>query len=94
MPDVGAQTRIRPLDELDIGGIVRIDERMTGIYRPEVWERRVGYYLRRDRGASQVAEVDGRLGMTPRGGWSGVARSPETLAKSPETRLTRSGPIG
>jgi len=61
MPDVGAQTRIRPLDELDIGGIVRIDERMTGIYRPEVWERRVGYYLRRDPGASQVAEVDGRL---------------------------------
>jgi ribosomal protein S18 acetylase RimI-like enzyme len=61
MPDVRAQARIRPLDELDIGGIVRIDERMTGIYRPDVWERRVGYYLRRDPGASQVAEVDGRL---------------------------------
>jgi ribosomal protein S18 acetylase RimI-like enzyme len=61
MPDVRAQARIRPLDELDIEGIVRIDERMTGIYRPDVWERRVGYYLRRDPGASQVAEVDGRL---------------------------------
>ena len=61
MTDVRAQTRIRPLDELDIEGIVRIDERMTGIYRPDVWERRVGYYLRRDPGASQVAEIDGRL---------------------------------
>jgi len=61
MPGVGAQARIRPLDELDIGGIVKIDERMTGIYRPEVWEQRVGYYLRRDPGASQVAELDGRV---------------------------------
>jgi len=61
MPGVGAQARIRPLDELDIGSIVKIDERMTGIYRPEVWEQRVGYYLRRDPGASQVAELDGRV---------------------------------
>jgi ribosomal protein S18 acetylase RimI-like enzyme len=53
--------RIRPLDELDIGAIVRIDERITGIYRPEVWEQRVGYYLRRDPDASQVAEADGRV---------------------------------
>ncbi|MFI5371950.1 MAG: GNAT family N-acetyltransferase [Candidatus Eisenbacteria bacterium] len=62
MPDttVGA-TRIRPLDELDLGAIVRIDERITGIYRPEVWERRVMYYLRRDPDASQVAEVDGKV---------------------------------
>ena len=61
MPDLEAQVRVRPLDELDIGGITRIDERITGIYRPEVWERRVGYYLRRDPDSSQVAEVDGRL---------------------------------
>jgi len=61
MPQVQAPIRVRPLDELDIGGIVRIDERITGIYRPEVWERRVGYYLRRDPGASQVAEADGRV---------------------------------
>ena len=61
MPDVRADTRIRPLDELDIGGIVEIDERITGIYRPEIWERRVGYYLRRDPGASQVAESGGRV---------------------------------
>jgi len=62
MPDttVGA-TRIRPLDELDLGAIVRIDERITGVYRPEVWERRVMYYLRRDPDASQVAEVDGKV---------------------------------
>ncbi len=61
MPDVQAQVRVRPLDELDIGSITRIDERITGIYRPEVWEQRVGYYLRRDPESSQVAEVDGRV---------------------------------
>ena len=61
MPEVQSGVRVRPLDELDIGAIVRIDERITGIYRPEVWERRVGYYIRRDPGASQVAEVDGTV---------------------------------
>ena len=63
MPDVqpGAPARIRPLDELDIGAIVAIDERITGIYRPEVWEQRVGYYLRRDPESSQVAVIDGRV---------------------------------
>ena len=61
MPDLQSGTRVRPLDELDIGGIVRIDERISGIYRAEFWEQRVGYYLRRDPGASQVAEVDGRV---------------------------------
>src|SRR5262245_66114658 len=61
MPETQASARVRALDELDIGSIVRIDERVTGIYRPDVWERRIGYYLRRDPGASQVAEVDGRV---------------------------------
>ena len=61
MPEVQPATRIRPLDELDIGSIVRIDERITGQYRPEVWERRVGYYLRRDPDSSQVAEVEGKV---------------------------------
>lgn len=61
MPGTKAETRIRPLDELDISAIVRIDERISGAYRPDVWERRVGFYLRRDPGASQVAEVDGRV---------------------------------
>ena len=61
MPQTRAPARIRPLDELDIGAIVKIDERITGIYRPDVWERRVAYYLRRDPDASQVAEADGRV---------------------------------
>ena len=61
MSNVATGTRIRPLDELDIGSIVKIDERITGIYRPEVWEQRAGYYLRRDPDASQVAEVDGKV---------------------------------
>jgi ribosomal protein S18 acetylase RimI-like enzyme len=53
--------RIRPMTELDIEGITRIDERITKKYRPEVWEERVGYYLRRDAESSQVAEVAGRV---------------------------------
>jgi ribosomal protein S18 acetylase RimI-like enzyme len=61
MPGTQAETRIRPLDELDISAIVRIDERISGAYRPDVWERRVGFYLRRDPGASQVAEADGKV---------------------------------
>ena len=61
MPDVTTPARIRPLTELDLGSIVRIDERISGIYRPEIWERRVLYYLRRDPDASQVAEVGGQV---------------------------------
>src|SRR2546425_9279053 len=61
MPEVKPAARVRPLDELDIGAIVKIDERITGIYRPEFWEQRVGYYLRRDPDSSQVAEMGGRV---------------------------------
>lgn len=61
MPETAASVRIRPVTELDIDSIVRIDERITGAYRPEVWERRVMYYLRRDPDASQAAEVDGKV---------------------------------
>jgi ribosomal protein S18 acetylase RimI-like enzyme len=53
--------RIRPLDELDISDIVAIDEKISGRYRPEVWERQIGYYLRRDPESSVVAEVDGKV---------------------------------
>ena len=53
--------RVRPLTELDIEAVTRIDERITGRYRPEVWERRIGYYLRRDPESSQVAEVAGTV---------------------------------
>ncbi len=56
-----AEVRIRPLSELDIEAICRIDERITGRYRPEVWEDRVGYFMRRDPDSSQVAEQDGKV---------------------------------
>lgn len=49
------------MTELDVESICRIDERITGRYRPEIWEQRVGYYLRRDPDAPQVAELDGRV---------------------------------
>lgn len=61
MPEALAGTRIRPLDELDISAIARIDERVSGVYRPDFWEGRVAFYLRRDPEASQVCEVDGRV---------------------------------
>ena len=61
MPDVRQQARIRPLDELDIEAIVRIDEKIGGQYRPDFWEQRVTFYLRRDPEASRVAEIDGTV---------------------------------
>jgi len=61
VPEVSTDVRIRPLDELDISGIVRIDEKISGVYRPRVWEERVMYYLRRDPAASQVAESGGKV---------------------------------
>ena len=56
-----ADTRIRPVTELDLDAITRIDERITGRYRPEVWEQRVVYYMRRDPEAPKVAERDGSV---------------------------------
>jgi ribosomal protein S18 acetylase RimI-like enzyme len=61
MIDTVPGIRIRALDELDISDIVAIDEKIGGRYRPEVWERRIGYYLRRAPEASLVAEVDGKV---------------------------------
>lgn len=61
MSAVAEQIRIRSLTELDVTRIVAIDERLTGVYRPEVWERRIMYYLRRDPDACQVAELNGKV---------------------------------
>ncbi|HYR68297.1 MAG TPA: GNAT family N-acetyltransferase [Candidatus Dormibacteraeota bacterium] len=61
MTSTAQEIRIRPLSELDISRVVAIDERLTGVYRPEVWERRVGYYLRRDPDSCPVAEIGGTV---------------------------------
>lgn len=62
MPEAAQEVSVRPASELDIGDIVRIDERIGGAYRPEVWERRLGYYIRRDPDSSVVAVApDGRV---------------------------------
>jgi ribosomal protein S18 acetylase RimI-like enzyme len=53
--------RIRPLEDIDITPIVSIDEKIGGHYRPEVWERQIGYYLRRDPEGSVVAELGGEV---------------------------------
>ena len=55
------EVQVRPANELDISDIVLIDEKIGGAYRPEVWERRLGYYLRRDPDAPVVAESDGKV---------------------------------
>ncbi len=61
MTSTAHDIRIRPLNELDISRIVAIDERLTNVYRPDVWERRVAYYLRRDPESCPVAEVGGKV---------------------------------
>jgi ribosomal protein S18 acetylase RimI-like enzyme len=61
MKGAGSTLRIRPLTELDVSRITAIDERLTGVYDPDAWERRVVYYIRRDPEACPVAELDGRV---------------------------------
>ena len=61
MTTAQSEVLIRSLEDTDLADIVGLDEKVTGDYRPEVWERRVVYYLRRDPEASAVAEVDGRM---------------------------------
>lgn len=56
-----SEIRVRALEDTDIGGITALDEKIGGTYRPEVWERRIGYYFRRDPESSAVAERDGRV---------------------------------
>ncbi len=56
-----SDVQIRILEDTDIDGVTSLDEKLGGRYRPEVWERRIGYYLRRDPEAPLVAEADGRV---------------------------------
>ncbi len=53
--------RIRILDTVDIGAVTDLDETITGRYRPDEWERRIAYYMRRDPDAALVAEIDGEV---------------------------------
>ncbi|MDH3255291.1 MAG: GNAT family N-acetyltransferase [Acidobacteriota bacterium] len=61
MSSPGSNLTIRPLQDTDIGGITSLDEKVSGEYRPDVWETRAGYYLRRDPETSAVAELDDRV---------------------------------
>lgn len=56
-----SEVRIRWLEDADLGDITTLDEKIGGKYRPEIWERRLSYYCRRDPEASTVAEIDGRV---------------------------------
>src|SRR5258708_7998227 len=60
-PTSADELRIRPLGDIDITPISGIDEKISGRYRPEVWERQIGYYLRRDPEGSVVAELGGEV---------------------------------
>jgi len=61
MVETATEVAIRPVEELDIEDIAAIDEKIGGRYRPEVWEKRVFYYLRRDPEGSFVATAGGRV---------------------------------
>jgi len=61
MAQTATEVRIRPVQELDIEEIASIDEKIGGRYRPDVWEKRVFYYLRRDPEGSFVATADGKV---------------------------------
>jgi ribosomal protein S18 acetylase RimI-like enzyme len=52
---------VRGLDTIDFGAVAQIDEKIGGEYRPDVWDRRLAYYLRRDPEAAMVAEIDGQV---------------------------------
>ena len=54
MSEQTVEVRIRTLEDFDLGDIVSLDEKISGEYRPDVWEARLGYYMRRDpEGARQ-----------------------------------------
>ncbi|HEX2164329.1 MAG TPA: GNAT family N-acetyltransferase [Thermoanaerobaculia bacterium] len=78
-----ADLAIRPLDELDVTGVAAIDEKIGGAYRPEVWEARCGYYIRRDPEGSFVAEADGPDGKRVVGFMLGEVRSGEFGLEEP-----------
>lgn len=61
MNETTAAVRIRCLEDTDLGDITGIDEKIGGNYRPDVWERRMAYYSRRDPDASVVAVSEGRV---------------------------------
>lgn len=61
MSETTAEVRIRPLQDTDLGDITGLDEKIGGHYRPDVWELRLGYYMRRDPDASLVADLEGRV---------------------------------
>ena len=61
MSEQTAEVRIRALEDFDLGDIVALDEKISGEYRPEIWETRLGYYMRRDPEGSVVAESAGRV---------------------------------
>jgi len=61
MPVEAPDVVIRQLEDVDIDAITRIDEKLTGRYRPDFWESRVAYYLRRDPESSRVAELGGQV---------------------------------
>ena len=58
--DTGSVT-VRSLQDTDIGSVTSLDEKVSGDYRPDVWEARAGYYLRRDPETSAVAELEGKV---------------------------------
>jgi len=55
------EIKLRALSELDLDAVTAIDEKITGHYRPDDWETRLMFYIRRDPDALVGAEIDGEL---------------------------------
>ncbi len=54
--------RLRNLDKDDLPSIINIEERVTGVARPDYWEKRIEFAEAiRPHWASLVAEVDNRV---------------------------------
>ncbi|MEM8963598.1 MAG: GNAT family N-acetyltransferase [Acidobacteriota bacterium] len=60
-PTASSDVTVRALEDVDLDDIVRIDELITGHYRPDTWEERVTYYLRRNPDGALVAESEGEV---------------------------------
>src|SRR3954453_21586188 len=82
MTETTPGVRIRPLDELDISDIVAIDEKISGRYRPEVWERQIRSYRALCPSPSRRAEMCCRL--------SGFIRASLRSGKSASALAARS----
>lgn len=50
---------VRKMEENDISSVVAIDEKITRLYRPNMWKSQVQHYLSRPESINLIAEIEG-----------------------------------